>query len=74
MQNLFFISTIVFVIGVNDISDAFHKATKKFPRIYFPDRDDWRSMPKIWGRMIIWFFGSVIGILVLMVIDSLLPD
>jgi hypothetical protein len=67
----FFVSVLLLVIDVRSIAPKELKT--RFPGVYFPtNREGVGFMFRVWGRMIVWFLGVVIGGTVLMPLDSYL--
>ena len=53
----FFVTTIVFVIGVRNLAPAELKT--RVPLLYFPStRAGWAVLFNWWGRMLAWFLGA----------------
>ena len=53
----FFVSALIFVIGVRSIFPSELKT--RIPFVYFPtDRAGLNFMLRVWGRMLIWFLGA----------------
>ena len=60
----FFITAVVFVIGIRNIAPPELKTS--IPFIYFPTtREGVQVVLRIWGRMLIWFIGAGAGMMLL---------
>jgi hypothetical protein len=60
----FFITGIVFVIGIQLISQS---TFASIPFTSIPkDQEGWKAMFNTWGRMLAWFFGCVVGVILLL--------
>jgi hypothetical protein len=61
----FFVTMLVFVIGIHNVAPKELKT--KIPFVYFPtNREGLYFYFRGWGRMLMWFFGAVIGGLLLL--------
>lgn len=67
----FLVTACVFVIGLNSFTS---KALKtRIPMVYFPtNREGARFLFTVWGRMLIWFIGAVIGAAMFALIEGVL--
>ena len=55
----FFVTVLVFVIGVRNLAPPELKT--KVPFLYFPtNRQGWQLMFEVWKRMLVWFLGAAI--------------